>query len=150
MELRAGQSGPRWPCENRGRVAIPRRNHRDRSSVTVVAGVSRASSLQPTRLPLQCTARATLHLQSRHSKRLACQSSHHVPSANEGRSRPEAAGRNSRPTDSPVRFSRRHSRGCAGRRNLLRCTACWRSDQGVAVASARAGGVRSDRSKKME
>jgi hypothetical protein len=35
MELRAEQSGPRWPCENRGRVAIPRRNHRDRSSVTV-------------------------------------------------------------------------------------------------------------------
>jgi len=34
----------RWPCGNRRRVAAPRRNSHDRSSVTVAAGVSPVSS----------------------------------------------------------------------------------------------------------
>ena len=38
----------------------------------------------------------------------------------------------------------------ARRRNLLRCTADRRSNQRLAIAPPRAGGVRSDRAKKME
>ena len=48
----------------------------------------------------------------------------------EGRSRSNSAGRNSRATDQAVRLARRGDRVRARRRNLLRCTAGRRSNQG--------------------
>ncbi len=68
----------------------------------------------------------------------------------QGRTRPQATGRASSETRQAVRSSGGTSRLCAWRRNLLRWTADWRSNQVMAVPPRCAGGVRSDRSKKMD
>ena len=66
------------------------------------------------------------------------------------RSRPDSAGGNSGTANSSVHLPRRGRRLCAGHCNLLGRSADWRSNQGVAVASPRTGGVRFDRPKEME
>ena len=70
------------------------------------AETSTRDARAPRKFVAQCLP---LHPPSRHSKRLACQSSHHVPSAKKDDLDLNSAGRNSRATDSAVRFARRDS-----------------------------------------
>ena len=108
------------------------------ASIAVVARVSRAYTP-----PLHCIrSNAIVNVSRGYAAITSCRK--------EQRTRPDSTRRNSGAAHSAMDFARRARVVCARGGKLLRCTVNRQSNQGLAVASPRAGGVRSNRPEEMD